>query len=478
MVRSSGRAKALRRRAPRAISARLQWHAAASGLKPLCCRAPHLLLKESVLLFVESNDCSSVSLAQGNTYERTAIEAWLQRSQTSPITRSYLSTSMLNSNRALREAIEALRQQRGEPIPTVAPSASAAALAAAEPAPDIPEEMITMSAKQFRMDANIGVEICVEPPKGSVSMPMDIVLVVDVSGSMDAAAMVDQGGQPVDVGFSVMDITKHALNTVIEALKPQDRMCIVAFSTSATVVMPMTQMVRANQDRAKALVAAMQPGGTTNLWDGMRVALRELETSHRGGSHMTSIFVLTDGVPTEHLNPPRGILETLKKHLAKSMPEARGDALLEGGPEQDSLATSSTIPPSIYTFGFGYALDTKVSDTAYTYPDMSYEQYVHVSSEQFVTIGRYVSRTVRAIFRRDTSSCVTNYRALDTHTHTHCNCANLRCMSAHPPSQTLSAGRATVRRTTPKLPRAIRVDKPPDKRINSRIPPPPRLDPP
>lgn len=268
---------------------------------------------------------------------------------------------MLNSNRALREAIEALHQQRGNPIPTGAPSVPAVALAAATSEPEIYEELITMSAKQFQMPGggDIGVEICVQPPDGSVSMPMDIVLVVDVSGSMDAAAMVDQGGQAVDVGFSVMDITKHALNTVIEALKPQDRMCIVAFSTSASVVMPMTQMVRQNQDRAKTLVAAMRPGGTTNLWDGMRVALREIDSSHRAGSHMTSIFVLTDGVPTEHLNPPRGILETLKKQLAKSMPGARTDALVDGATDPES-PVRSTIPPSIYTFGFGYALDTKL----------------------------------------------------------------------------------------------------------------------
>ena len=47
---------------------------------------------------------------EGNTYERRAIEAWLERSQTSPITRTSLTASMLNSNRALRDAIESFRQ--------------------------------------------------------------------------------------------------------------------------------------------------------------------------------------------------------------------------------------------------------------------------------------------------------------------------------------------------------------------------------
>ena len=52
---------------------------------------------------------------EGNTYERRAIEAWLERSQTSPITRTSLTASMLNSNRALRDAIESFRQMPGSP---------------------------------------------------------------------------------------------------------------------------------------------------------------------------------------------------------------------------------------------------------------------------------------------------------------------------------------------------------------------------
>ena len=52
---------------------------------------------------------------EGNTYERRAIEAWLERSQTSPMTRTSLTASMLNSNRALRDAIESFRQMTGSP---------------------------------------------------------------------------------------------------------------------------------------------------------------------------------------------------------------------------------------------------------------------------------------------------------------------------------------------------------------------------
>eukprot|EP00287_Rhodomonas_sp_CCMP768_P015438 CAMPEP_0196759010 /NCGR_PEP_ID=MMETSP1091-20130531/104479_1 /TAXON_ID=302021 /ORGANISM="Rhodomonas sp., Strain CCMP768" /LENGTH=112 /DNA_ID=CAMNT_0042107849 /DNA_START=32 /DNA_END=370 /DNA_ORIENTATION=+ len=43
---------------------------------------------------------------EGNTYERAAIEQWLDRSPTSPITRNPLSPRSLRTNRALKNIIE------------------------------------------------------------------------------------------------------------------------------------------------------------------------------------------------------------------------------------------------------------------------------------------------------------------------------------------------------------------------------------
>jgi hypothetical protein len=46
---------------------------------------------------------------EGNTYERRAIETWLKKKETSPMTRAPLTASMLYPNRALREAIESFK---------------------------------------------------------------------------------------------------------------------------------------------------------------------------------------------------------------------------------------------------------------------------------------------------------------------------------------------------------------------------------
>ncbi len=93
---------------------------------------------------------------------------------------------------------------------------------------------------------------CPEGINGST--PMDIVAVIDISGSMDSAATVEQGGKQVrfsrvsntsmfcyrlpliaacrvqiSVGFTVLDVTKHAVKTLIASMRPTDRLCIVTF---------------------------------------------------------------------------------------------------------------------------------------------------------------------------------------------------------------------------------------------------------
>ena len=52
---------------------------------------------------------------EGNSYERTAIEDWLRRNSTSPVTRSPLTAGDLVPNRALKDAIDqAMGEGKGE----------------------------------------------------------------------------------------------------------------------------------------------------------------------------------------------------------------------------------------------------------------------------------------------------------------------------------------------------------------------------
>lgn len=76
----------------------------------------------------------------------------------------------------------------------------------------------------------------------------------------------------------------------------------------------------------------MQPDGSTNVWDGVRVGLGLTSEPLCKGRNVV-VLLLTDGEP--NINPPRGIIPTLKKFIAEH-----------------------PLQCTMHTFGFGYNLDS------------------------------------------------------------------------------------------------------------------------
>jgi len=166
---------------------------------------------------------------EGNSYEEVAIKQWLMNNNTSPITRSLLHVSDLKLNRSLREAIQAFLNP--EIVNTqVDPEVKVDFI--------IEEDPIKIKSSR---NYNI-VNVSVNPIDGKVEVPNELVIVIDVSGSMNAAAYVEQDKRQVDVGFTILDITKHAIKTVIESLNNNDKISIVTFSDTAKVICGMTNI--------------------------------------------------------------------------------------------------------------------------------------------------------------------------------------------------------------------------------------------
>ncbi len=66
----------------------------------------------------------------------------------------------------------------------------------------------------------------------------DIVLVIDVSVSMQAAAPqpdIEDPNEKEAAGLSVLDLTKHAARTIVQGLNKGDRLGIVTFAADAEV---------------------------------------------------------------------------------------------------------------------------------------------------------------------------------------------------------------------------------------------------
>lgn len=107
----------------------------------------------------------------------------------------------------------------------------------------------------MRLSVCLPDEIVEQPP------PMDIVCVIDVSWSMggSAACQTDGKTEYEDLGYSLMDLVKHAVKTVIKALRPQDRIAIVLFHSQIIVDYKFTEMTNQNKEKLIEYVDKIKP---------------------------------------------------------------------------------------------------------------------------------------------------------------------------------------------------------------------------
>jgi len=276
---------------------------------------------------------------EGNTYDREAITAWLQKNSTSPITRNPLKVEDLIPNRALKETmdmfhkgeidasdiqisppkgIEGRQQQQSDKKEHAKPQQDS----------DIKIEVVSKSGHAM---------ISLIPPakkKNVTRTPATVCCVIDVSGSMaDEAKIQDEAGKSEGFGLSILDLVKHAVRTIISSLSDQDQLALVSFTDQAAVVLGLTKMTDAGKKKAEKALEALQPLNSTNIWDGL---YQGLEVLRQGAPDKNSaVFLLTDGQP--NVIPPRGHLPMLQKYKD------------EHG-----------LPGIVNTFGFGYNLDSKL----------------------------------------------------------------------------------------------------------------------
>lgn len=110
--------------------------------------------------------------------------------------------------------------------------------------------------------------------------PMNLCLVIDRSGSME--------GQP-------LEFVKQACSHVVDLLSPHDILSIVTFEEMVEVLMP-PQAV-SNKDMVKTGISRLQAGNTTNLFDGISLAMQQI-TQYIETNRATRMIILTDGDPT------------------------------------------------------------------------------------------------------------------------------------------------------------------------------------
>jgi Ca-activated chloride channel family protein len=132
--------------------------------------------------------------------------------------------------------------------------------------------------------------------------PMALTFVVDVSGSME------EGGR--------LEMVKGALSLLASQLTAQDRVAIVAFSTTARVVLGSTP--GSDRQRILGAIATLRPDATTNAEAGLRLGYQlEREQFIKGG--INRVVFATDGVANVGTTSSSGILSELGANAASGI---------------------------------------------------------------------------------------------------------------------------------------------------------------
>lgn len=268
---------------------------------------------------------------EGNTYEKDAILKWLENNTTSPITRNILTINDLKPNRALKDAIETfLKGYNKETIKTKTSHNY-----------DYSDNKITGYIKDNLLMINI------DNPEGIDRHSVDIVLLIDASGSMSTIASIkNEKGESENHGLTLLDIVKHGAKTIVSCLSENDRICIISYSDNSIIEFPLNYMNDENKKLAIESIENINTRGCTNIWCGLEESLKILY-NNKIDSNNKSVFLLTDGMP--NISPPRGHIKMLERF-------------------QDKYPDCGKI----FTYGFGYDVDSELLSNLAKYSGGNY----------------------------------------------------------------------------------------------------------
>ena len=312
-----------------------------------------------------------VSEPNGHSYEKESILRWLSTKKESPMTREPLDESQLTDNISLRRSIESIRERLTDDQFKVESRISEQEL---QPFIDT---LDGIEVKSYYLDDKLFVNI--NTPNVEVRPPVDIVLCIDVSGSMGTEAKLKgEANETVSHGFSILSLTVAAAKTVLASLNENDNISIVTYTDKAKVIVEQISCTTENKGLIVAQLDAIRPLNTTNMWDGIQVSMDILRTKSPPTKNK-GILLLTDGIP--NIEPSRGHVRMLERyyeqHQFKCMIscygfgyDLRSDLLLDisniSGGDGYSFIPDASLLGNIFIHGISNLITTAIS-----YPKLS-----------------------------------------------------------------------------------------------------------
>jgi Mg-chelatase subunit ChlD len=173
------------------------------------------------------------------------------------------------------------------------------------------EKLDEITLKCSQKDEHIFIKIDV--PEVEKRPPVDIVLCIDVSGSMGMDAPIKgNDGSTTSYGISVLSLTIAAAKTILNTLNDEDNISIVTYTDTAETLFTDCPCSIQNKETIITELDRLTPKCTTNIWDGLKTSLDILRLNSPPNK-LKVIKLLTDGQPT--VEPNRGHEYELTKYF-------------------------------------------------------------------------------------------------------------------------------------------------------------------
>lgn len=169
------------------------------------------------------------------------------------------------------------------------------------------------------------IHACDLPDDDSTRAPVDIVVALDVSGSMYGEKL---------------KLCKTTLELLLRQLLPHDRFGLVSFADEAVIEIPLKKLTETTKTAALDKIRGLKTRGCTNISGAIGIAAQEMGTIDNPND-VRSIFLLTDGLANRGISHASGIVEVTKGCLTQTKDD--------GSP-----------PITIHCFGYGTDHDEKL----------------------------------------------------------------------------------------------------------------------